>query len=202
MNWVLTFFVTALIAAVLGFTGVSGAASPVGKLLYFIFMVLTLVALIVDAYRYPQVTNPVGTLDAMATLMNKQLSKEEKLRAHDPRWFKFAVHARKIWAPLEYDEGDELWRVLGQSNCIYRGETLSKALQDFWDSEIRQRDVEGNPTEDEPPAIAVSTAHEPSAPALAGWVERNSGQFLDIQTRPTRRGEWVPLYFGATPTKG
>lgn len=51
MNWSLAFFITSLIAAVLGFTGISGAASWVGKLLFVIFLVLTLVALVADAYR-------------------------------------------------------------------------------------------------------------------------------------------------------
>jgi uncharacterized membrane protein YtjA (UPF0391 family) len=51
MNWALASFVTSLIAGLLGFTGISGNASWIAKLLFFLFLVLTLVALVVDAYR-------------------------------------------------------------------------------------------------------------------------------------------------------
>jgi len=51
MNWAVAFFVTSLIAGVLGFTGISGSASWVGKLLFFIFLLLTLVALVVSTHR-------------------------------------------------------------------------------------------------------------------------------------------------------
>lgn len=36
---------------------------------------------------------------------------------------------------------------------------------------------------------------------IAGWLERGSGKFLDIQTKPTMQGDWMPLYMGATSTK-
>lgn len=51
MNWAIAFFVTSLIAGVLGFSGISGDASWVGRLLFFLFLVLTLVALVVHAFR-------------------------------------------------------------------------------------------------------------------------------------------------------
>lgn len=51
LSWALTFFVVAIIAAVLGFTSVAGATAGIAKILFFIFLVLTLVALIADAVR-------------------------------------------------------------------------------------------------------------------------------------------------------
>jgi len=51
LSWALTFFVVAIIAAVLGFTSVAGAAAGIAKVLFFIFLVLTLVALIGGALR-------------------------------------------------------------------------------------------------------------------------------------------------------
>lgn len=51
MNWAFAFFVTSLIAGVLGFAGISGDASWVGKLMFFLFLLLTLVALVADAFR-------------------------------------------------------------------------------------------------------------------------------------------------------
>ena len=40
LNWALTFFIVALLAAILGFTGIAVAAAGVAKLLFFIFLVL------------------------------------------------------------------------------------------------------------------------------------------------------------------
>src|SRR5690606_5785604 len=51
LSWALTFFVVAIIAAVLGFTSVAGAAASIAKILFFIFLVLTLVALVAGALR-------------------------------------------------------------------------------------------------------------------------------------------------------
>ena len=45
LNWAITFFIVALIAAVLGFTGVAVAAAGVAKLLFVVFLVLFLVSL-------------------------------------------------------------------------------------------------------------------------------------------------------------
>lgn len=56
LSWALTFFVVAIIAAVLGFTSVAGAAAGIAKILFFIFLVLTLAALVTGALRgRPQV---------------------------------------------------------------------------------------------------------------------------------------------------
>lgn len=46
LYWALVFFVVALIAALLGFTGIAVAAAGVSKILFFIFLVLFLVSLV------------------------------------------------------------------------------------------------------------------------------------------------------------
>jgi uncharacterized membrane protein YtjA (UPF0391 family) len=51
LSWALTFFVVAIIAAVLGFTSIAGAAAGIAKILFFVFLVLTLVALVSGAMR-------------------------------------------------------------------------------------------------------------------------------------------------------
>ena len=51
LSWALTFFVVAIIAAVLGFTSIAGAAAGIAKILFFIFLVLSLVALVGGALR-------------------------------------------------------------------------------------------------------------------------------------------------------
>ena len=51
LNWAVTFFVIALIAAVFGFTGVAVAAAGVAKLLFVVFLVLFLVSLVTHLSR-------------------------------------------------------------------------------------------------------------------------------------------------------
>ncbi|HEX2494223.1 MAG TPA: DUF1328 domain-containing protein [Steroidobacter sp.] len=51
LSWALTFFVVAIIAAVLGFTSVAGVAAGIAKVLFFIFLALTVVALVAGAVR-------------------------------------------------------------------------------------------------------------------------------------------------------
>lgn len=51
LAWALTFFVVAIIAAVLGFTSIAGATAGIAKILFFIFLVLTLFALVAGAMR-------------------------------------------------------------------------------------------------------------------------------------------------------
>jgi uncharacterized membrane protein YtjA (UPF0391 family) len=51
LNWALTFFVIALIAAIFGFTGVSIAAVGVAKILFYLFLVLFLVSLVMHLSR-------------------------------------------------------------------------------------------------------------------------------------------------------
>ena len=45
LGWALTFLVVALIAGVLGFTSIAGAAMGVAKILFFVFLVLFVVSL-------------------------------------------------------------------------------------------------------------------------------------------------------------
>jgi uncharacterized membrane protein YtjA (UPF0391 family) len=51
LGWALTFLVVALIAAVLGFTTIAGAAMGVAKILFYVFLVLFLVSLVMHFIR-------------------------------------------------------------------------------------------------------------------------------------------------------
>lgn len=51
LSWALTFLVIALIAGVLGFTGVYVAAAGIAKILFFVFLVLFLVSLVIPRFR-------------------------------------------------------------------------------------------------------------------------------------------------------
>jgi uncharacterized membrane protein YtjA (UPF0391 family) len=51
LNWAVTFFIVALIAAVLGFTGVAVAAAGIAKICFVVFLVLFLVSLIAHTTR-------------------------------------------------------------------------------------------------------------------------------------------------------
>jgi uncharacterized membrane protein YtjA (UPF0391 family) len=46
LYYAITFFVIALIAAVLGFGGIAGAATGIAKVLFFVFLVLFVVSLL------------------------------------------------------------------------------------------------------------------------------------------------------------
>ena len=51
LGWALTFLVVALIAGVLGFTSVAGAAMGIAKFLFFVFLVLFVVSLVLHLVR-------------------------------------------------------------------------------------------------------------------------------------------------------
>jgi len=51
LAWILIFFVIALIAAVFGFTGIAVFAAGVAKILFFIFLVLFIVALLIRIFQ-------------------------------------------------------------------------------------------------------------------------------------------------------
>ncbi|MBN9417011.1 MAG: DUF1328 domain-containing protein [Candidatus Eremiobacteraeota bacterium] len=51
LNWAITFFLIAIIAAFLGFGGVAGTAAGVGSLLLKVFIVLFIVGLLFRATR-------------------------------------------------------------------------------------------------------------------------------------------------------
>jgi len=53
LRWALIFFVVALLAAVLGFTGIAVAAAGVAKVLFFLFVILFLVTLLGHVARRP-----------------------------------------------------------------------------------------------------------------------------------------------------
>tara|TARA_R110000868_G_scaffold235273_8_gene489100 strand:+ start:6001 stop:6165 length:165 start_codon:yes stop_codon:yes gene_type:complete len=46
LRWSITFFIVALIAAILGFGGIAGAAVGIAKIFFFVFLVLFVVSLI------------------------------------------------------------------------------------------------------------------------------------------------------------
>jgi len=46
LNWAVTFFVIAIVAAVLGFTSIAGSAIDIAKILFFVFLVLAIVSFI------------------------------------------------------------------------------------------------------------------------------------------------------------
>jgi uncharacterized membrane protein YtjA (UPF0391 family) len=51
LNWALTFFLIALLAAVFGFTGIALAAAGIAKIIFFLFLVLFLVSLVAHVAR-------------------------------------------------------------------------------------------------------------------------------------------------------
>ena len=51
LSWALFFFLIAIVAAVLGFGGIAGAASGIAQLLFFGFLILAVVALITGRGR-------------------------------------------------------------------------------------------------------------------------------------------------------
>lgn len=51
LRWAVVFLVIALVAAVLGFGGLAGAAVGIAKILFFIFIVLFAVSLLLNLFR-------------------------------------------------------------------------------------------------------------------------------------------------------
>ena len=51
LNWALTFFILAIIAAAFGFGGIAASAVSIGKILFVIFLVLFAVSLIANVAR-------------------------------------------------------------------------------------------------------------------------------------------------------
>jgi uncharacterized membrane protein YtjA (UPF0391 family) len=46
LDWAVTFLVIAIIAALLGFTGIVGSAIEIAKVLFFVFLILSMVMFI------------------------------------------------------------------------------------------------------------------------------------------------------------
>jgi uncharacterized membrane protein YtjA (UPF0391 family) len=53
LSWALAFFIIAIIAAIFGFGGIAVGAAEIAKVLFFIFLVLFVVALITGMVRRP-----------------------------------------------------------------------------------------------------------------------------------------------------
>ena len=51
LGWALTFLIVALIAAILGFGGIAGAAMEIAQIIFFVAIVLFLIAAIVGLVR-------------------------------------------------------------------------------------------------------------------------------------------------------
>ena len=51
LGWALTFLVVALIAGVLGFTTIAGAAVGIAKIAFYVFLILFVVSLIMNFVR-------------------------------------------------------------------------------------------------------------------------------------------------------
>jgi uncharacterized membrane protein YtjA (UPF0391 family) len=54
LSWTLTFLIIALVAGLLGFTGIYVAAAEIARILFFLFLVLFVISLIVG--RMPRET--------------------------------------------------------------------------------------------------------------------------------------------------
>jgi len=51
LDWTISFLIIALIAALLGFTGIAGVAVEMAKTVFFFFLVLWLVAVVINIIR-------------------------------------------------------------------------------------------------------------------------------------------------------
>ncbi len=51
LNWAVAFFLVALVAGLFGFTGIAMGAAALGKVLFFIFLVLFLISLVAHVSR-------------------------------------------------------------------------------------------------------------------------------------------------------
>ncbi len=56
LGWALTFFILAIIAALLGFGGIAGAAASIAKILFFVFLALLVVTFVARAVRGRSIT--------------------------------------------------------------------------------------------------------------------------------------------------
>jgi uncharacterized membrane protein YtjA (UPF0391 family) len=53
LHYAVVFFVIAIIAAALGFTGIEAGAAEIAKILFFVFMVFFILALIGGTFHWP-----------------------------------------------------------------------------------------------------------------------------------------------------
>jgi len=54
LRWSLMFFIFGLVAAVLGFTSIAGAAIGIAKILFFVFAVLFVITLLIGLLATPR----------------------------------------------------------------------------------------------------------------------------------------------------
>ena len=57
LRWSITFLVIAIIAALLGFTSIAGAAIGIAKVLFFVFLVLFIITLIAGGMAVKGIKN-------------------------------------------------------------------------------------------------------------------------------------------------
>ncbi len=55
LNWSITFFIVALIAAVFGFGGIAAEATGIAKILFFLFLILFLVSFLTGRRSSPPI---------------------------------------------------------------------------------------------------------------------------------------------------
>lgn len=53
LNYALVFFVIALIAAVFGFGGIAAGAVEIGKILFFVFLIVAAITFVMSLMRKP-----------------------------------------------------------------------------------------------------------------------------------------------------
>ena len=51
LSWALTFFIIALIAAILGFGGIAGTAAGIAKIIFFGAVILLVVSMLTGGFR-------------------------------------------------------------------------------------------------------------------------------------------------------
>lgn len=54
LRWAVIFFVVAIIAALFGFTGIAAAATEIARILFFVFILLFIIALLTGWMRRPR----------------------------------------------------------------------------------------------------------------------------------------------------
>jgi uncharacterized membrane protein YtjA (UPF0391 family) len=51
LRWAFLFFIVAIIAALLGFTGIAGAATDIARTLFFVFLALLIISGLIHLFR-------------------------------------------------------------------------------------------------------------------------------------------------------
>lgn len=100
-------------------------------------------------------------------------------------WLQYVTYIAQVWRPGEYDEGEMRWRVRSQTGEYYLGDTLQAALKDFWESEVRHRDMDGNPIEADPDAAPAPSPSPERVREIIGELRDRSyveiGGYVEIE---------------------